>query len=385
MSDRMVEVLQLIRTQGPVSRSLIARELGLSPAAVSMAVSSLLEANLLVLRNGTTRRGLGRRPELLEFNPASGYVLGLDLGARHIRAAAADLAGTIVRRVEFPTLAYEGGQRVVERLEKTARELIEALPDRKAMAIGLASPGVLLPTTGRPWLAPFIPELQDIPLKEHMEQAFACPILMENDVDMAVLGELAWGAGQGSQNVVFVNIGIGLAAGIVLNGRLVRGSNRAAGEIGFMVLDPGHVRETFSETGATEAVLSGPGIVRRYRVLAGDRARDAETGASESERVFALARSGDAAARQVIDESVRYLAMVLANLAAAFNPERLIVGGGVGLALFDEERITGFLQAHVPFVPQVVLARLGGDASLMGAISCAVDAALQDVEQRLTR
>ena len=371
MNGQTLEILRLIKQTGPITRAEIGEKLGLSAASVSNAVTKLFEKDLLISRNGVSKKG-GRRPELIEFRSTAGYVAGIDLGASWIRVAIADLMGTIVQRREYPTLAYEGGRKIISRLLSIVHELVDSIGKENVLAIGMACPGVCV--GGRPWLTPFFPELKDIELRACIEEAFGIPIILENDVDMAVLGEMRNGAGYGCSDIVFLNVGVGLAAGIIIDGHLLRGKNRAAGEIGFMILDPSSARTEFREQGVGELVLSGSGIVKRYRERVGGALKDTNhVDALSADRIFVLAKDGDNAAIDAISESKRCLSIAICNLSATLNPERIIVGGGVGLALMGEMDIVPFLEHHIPFVPDVVAAKLGHDASLVGAISTAVE------------
>lgn len=386
MASNRVEALRIVRQRGRTSRSEIQNALGLSFPAVSLVVSYLLEKDLIV-KSGTKSAGAGRKADLFEFNCKKGYVLGIDLGARKIRIAVADLGGSIVHKVEAPTLAYEGGPSVMERLLALARTTLEGrgIPNQSVLAVGVAAPGISERSTGKNLLSPFIPRWSDVPIHATLEDEFRVPVVVENDVDMAIIGEKAWGAGRGCDNLVFLNIAVGVAAAIIVDGRLLRGANGAAGEIGFILPDPALERGGFSEEGSLESVISGPGIVRRFREASVRRMAAVKAlGDMDSEAVFALARAGDACATEVIDQTVRYLAISLTNLVAAVNPSKVVLGGGVGLVLYSQkDAIHDFLARHVPFVPEIVQAQLGSDASVFGAAAAAIDAAILGLETEL--
>lgn len=385
MASTRTEVYRLIRDEGPISRSEIQLKLDISTASVSTAVSGLLEQELVV-RGRTYGNGAGRKTELLEHNPRRGYVLGVDLGARKIRVAVADLCGAVIHKTEMPTLAYEGGARVMERLMEACRAAIASadIPKSKIIAVGTAAPGISLERTDRSILAPFIPDWSDVPFRSLLQSEFGCEILVENDVDMAIIGERRWGAGKGCDNLVFVNIAVGVAAGIIVDGNLIRGRHSAAGEIGYMVVDPSMIRLAFSDQGALEQSISGPGIAKRWRDLAGGTAGDEPTQIVDSETVLALAAQGDANARKVVDHTVQCLCSALSNIAAVVNPEKVVLGGGVGMALCSyTQRIEEFLGRHVPFPPEIVHAELGSDASLLGSVARAIDLAFDALEREI--
>ncbi len=420
-----VRILRLIKENGPVSRAQLQHMLGLSFPAVAAAIAELLSDGL-ISPAGTVSSGLGRKAELFEFNARKGHVVGIDVGARKIRLAVANLVGNILQRAEIPTLAYEGGPRVMDRLVTLLEGVLEAsnIGESELLAIGVGAPGISEEKTEVNLLFPFIPSWEGVPIRSTLERRFAAPVLVENDVDVAVIGERTWGAGRGCDNLVFVNVAVGAAAGIILDGKLHRGVRRAAGEIGFMVVDRSLVRDSFSDQGALEDTITGPGIVRRFKARLGLEAgrpaplsTSAPTSApavtpvpvpvpvpipaqpavpaatpegvqlemADAEAVFALAGSGHRAAQEVIDETVTYLAMALSNLIAVLDPEMVVLGGGVGLALHSiaRDRLAEFIGRHVPFVPRIVPAKLGNDAGVFGAIAVALEKAQERLERSL--
>jgi len=274
----------------------------------------------------------------------------------------------------------------MERLMEACRAAIASadIPKSKIIAVGTAAPGISLERTDRSILAPFIPDWSDVPFRSLLQSEFGCEILVENDVDMAIIGERRWGAGKGCDNLVFVNIAVGVAAGIIVDGNLIRGRHSAAGEIGYMVVDPSMIRLAFSDQGALEQSISGPGIAKRWRDLAGGTAGDEPTQIVDSETVLALAAQGDANARKVVDHTVQCLCSALSNIAAVVNPEKVVLGGGVGMALCSyTQRIEEFLGRHVPFPPEIVHAELGSDASLLGSVARAIDLAFDALEREI--
>lgn len=298
----------------------------------------------------------------------------------------------------------------MQRLMEACRSAIASadIHKSKILAIGVAAPGISLGKTGRSILAPFIPDWSDVPFQSLLQSEFGCEVLVENDVDMAIIGERRWGVGKGCDNLVSINMAVGVAAGIIVDGNLIKGCRNAAGEIGYMVVDPSMIRPAFSAQGALERSISGPGIARRWRNLVGgargangiggvgglggagcagraggaDLAGDEPAQIVDSEMVLALAARGDVNARKVIDDTLQYLCSALSNIAAVVNPEKVILGGGVGLALCSYTRsIAEFLKHHLPFPPEIVQAELGSDASLFGSIAVAIDSAFDALER----
>lgn len=210
-----------------------------------------------------------------------------------------------------------------------------------------------------------------------MEARFGVPTYLENDVNLAVLGEHWRGAGREVPHVVGVFIGTGIGAGIIIDGQIVRGANDAAGEVGYLLLARDDLRRTYPGFGAFEGKNAGPGIARRAAaaLAAGPTGRSSLSVPAPSARdVVAAAAAGDVIAGRVIAETVDSLALALGNISCVLNPQRIIIGGAVGLGLAPwhaalQERLVG----RVPHVPEIVPAALGVDAGLYGALALALE------------
>jgi glucokinase len=379
----MLTLLELARASGVTSRAELVRRSGLSPPAVSALVGKMLRAGFLSEEGVGESRG-GRPPTLLRFNARFGYVLGADIGGTRVRIALADLNGEVLAHAEEPTRKSPPGARpIVEQIATLSRHVVKAAGVRwrevKAMAVG--APGITDVEHGIVRHAPNLPGWRDVPLRELIEGAVRLPVHVENDVNMAVLGESWRGVAQGRRNVVFIAIGAGIGAGILLNGELYRGSTHAAGEVGYMLLDPKAIHEEFRELGFLEMRASGPALAARARQLMG-RSRTWEATA-----VFEAARRGDERARRIVDDVTAYLSAAAANVATLLDPEMIVLGGGVSLAgELLAEPIREAIERTVPAKPAVVVSALKDRAQLYGAIFSAlrlVERQLADVVARL--
>jgi glucokinase len=372
----MLTLLELVRTSGETSRAELARRSGLSPPAVSALVAKLVRAGLLIEEGTGESRG-GRPPTLLRFNAHFGYVLGADLGGTRVRVALADLNGDFLAHAEEPTRKAPPRVRaVVEQIVRLSRQVVEMAGVRwrqvKAMAIG--APGITDVESGLVRHAPNLPGWRDVPLRRLLEEALRLPVHVDNDVNMAVLGEHWRGVARGRQNVVFIAVGAGIGAGLLINGALYRGATHAAGEVGYMLLDPKALWQEFRELGFLELRASGPALAARARqVMQRSRLSDAKA-------IFEAARQGDVAAQRVVEEAIEYLGTAVANLATVLDPEMIVLGGGVSLAgevLLDPIRAA--IERTVPARPAVVVSALKDQAQLYGAVF----SALQLVERHL--
>ncbi len=379
----MLALLELVRSSVVTSRAELVRRSGLSPPTVSTLVGKMLRAGLLSEEGIGESRG-GRPPTLLRFNARFGYVLGADIGGTRVRVALADLNGEFLAHAEEPTRKSPPGARtIVEQIATLSRHVAKAAGVRwrkvKAMAVG--APGITDVEHGIVRHAPNLPGWREVPLRELMEDVLRIPVHVENDVNMAVLGESWRGVARGHRNVVFIAIGAGIGAGILLNGELYRGSTHAAGEVGYMLLDPKAIREEFRELGFLEMRASGPALAARARQLMGrSRARDAKA-------VFEAARRGNETARQLVEDVTAYLSAAAANVATLLDPEMIVLGGGMSLAgELLAEPIREAIERTVPAKTAVVVSALEDRAQLYGAVFSAlrlVERQLADLVARL--
>lgn len=372
-------VVELVRRQGAIARVDIARELGLSAATVSRLAYQLLDADILrEIERGVSRGG--RRPILLAYNPGAALLIGVDVGGTKIAGALGDLDGTLFARRTVPTWPTDGTLGGLDALIALIGELLAegAALGVPVRGIGIGIPGVTRHAAGVVVWAPGL-AWRELSLATLVEERFGVPTYLENDVNLAILGEHWRGAGRDVAHVVGVFIGTGIGAGLVIDGHILRGANDAAGEIGYLLLARDDLRQTYPGFGAFEGQNAGPGIARRAaEALAAAPAKVSSLiGPTPSARdVVAAAAAGDGIAGRVIAETLDSLALALGNIACVLNPHRIIIGGAVGLGLSPwhaalRERLIG----RVPHVPEIVPAALGADAGIIGALALAQERA----------
>ncbi|HIP97276.1 MAG TPA: ROK family protein, partial [Anaerolineae bacterium] len=378
-------VLGLLREHGPLSRSDIAKLLNLSPPTVTRIVSQLIAEGLL--REGETTESatkIGRPRTLLHFNFLAHMVIGVDVGGAKTTGSVADLHGDIFYRKTVPSIPDGDRSRSLPAFLDFLEDLLEAAPAprEKIRGIGVGVPSFVLEHDGTVVWAPAL-GWRDVPLKRLVEDRFGIPSFIENDVNLAALGESQFGIGRGIRNLVCIFIGTGIGGGLILNGELYRGHGGAAGEVGYMVPSPDLLEHSYDdEFGCLESLAAGPGVVRRAEEAISKGAQTSlEIGdALTAKQVFQAARDGDALAQKVVTETVDYLAQAVANVACTLNPEMIILGGALtrsGDLLLEpiKERV----RRVVPFWPKIVLTQLGDDAVLQGAIALAIRATQEDI------
>jgi predicted NBD/HSP70 family sugar kinase len=372
-------VLERLRAGGPASRTELAAATGVSKPTVGQALANLERAGLV--RPAGQRTGeRGRSALLYELNPTAAHVAGVDVGRSWVRVAVADLAGEVVGRRDERNRARSAGA-LVERVRSLAHEVVAeagvAWGDVVHTVVG--SPGVLDPATGRLRYAPNLPGWGRAGLVDELRGALTASLAIDNDTNLAALGERAYGHGREVDDFVYLSIGTGVGMGIVVGGELHRGARGAAGEVGFLPLAGGaglglgdgaaHGAGPPPARGALEEAAAAGGLVRTGRDMG-------MKGALTAERIFNAAQAGDATALATVEREAERLAVVVAAVAAIVDPELVILGGGIGanagLLLPRLERAVAHL---TPLRPPIALSTLGADAIVLGAIATALDTA----------
>src|SRR2546421_794397 len=354
-------VLETIRAGAPISRAEISRRSGISKPTVSLALQSLLEA-MLVREAAERPDGPGYGALYFEPVPDAALVLGLDVGARFVRGAVCDLAGAIRARqdVELAVAVVPEAVAAIERLRSSLFEASGLEPDRvDGVVVGV--PGVVESETGVLRLAENVAGLEGRAFADELQSALGLPVTLENDINLAALGEHWQGVAQGVDDFVFLSIGTGMGAGVVLRGELHRGRHGAAGEIDFALVG---VDETVDP--------SAPQVAELAAELSGRR--------TDARAVFRAARNGSDSARAVVEEIARRIALHVAPVAAVADVELVVLGGGIGangdLLLDPVSRLLG---DWLPFPPRVEISTLGEAAVLTGALAVGLQAALENV------
>jgi glucokinase len=361
-------ILDIVRRESPISRTLIAEKLGVSLPTVMRIVDELVEEGL-VRSSGSTEWSGGRRRPLLEFNAEGFVVIGVDLGAPDIYAAVADLGGNILE-VRLVNRRGISGDESYERLAGMIETLLSSAiwEGRRMMGIGVGAPGITLPAEGVVTWAPSL-NWREYPLKQKLTDRFHLPVLVENDVNLAALGELWFGAGQSIRNMVLIAITNGIGAGIIVDGMLHRGAHYAAGEVGYLLPGREFLRRQYSEFGALEEVASGTGIIARARQVLLDQREPEALASLTAEDVFEAARRGEGWASTIMDDVLDYLAIMVSSVSAYFDPELIVMESGVTKATdWLAASILQRIEGTTPVEARVEASLLGPRATVLGAV-----------------
>ncbi|MGH9378680.1 MAG: ROK family protein [Terriglobia bacterium] len=374
------QLLRLLRLHGPCSRADLVRRSSLSAPTVSSAITFLQEHGL-VEAMGPGRSNGGRRPSLLRFNHGLGYVVGVDVGRSVIRVALADLRGTILERWVADNPPRLSPEHVADCITTGIRELERrhAVPPGKILAVAAGVPGITDPVAGVVVSVPnFTPRWDTVPLRKILEQKTQVTSAVENDVNLAALGESWCGIARGVKDFVFLSIGTGVGAGIFVNGQLYHGSEWTAGEIAYLYV-PG-TEETplaLRRRGPLESVIGSKGIEQFWLSLCGmgksHSAKDAQR--LEAAEIFNLAARGGAQARDVLQQTARILADAINNVCVILNSSLVVLGGRIGTHPALYEATGRILERNEFSRPRLAVSSLGREAQLFGAIWLALNVA----------
>jgi len=301
-------------------------------------------------------------------------VAAIDLGGSHFSSVLADERGQFVARAASPIRGDEGAELILgmiaDAVEKLLKELHCSPADLRAVA--LAVPGLVDSETGTVGAAANLAGWIDVPVAEMLRRRLPVPVQVENDVNLAALGEMWRGAGRGRRHLLFVAPGTGIGGGVIIDGRLHRGAHHFAGEIGYSCPGPEHLEADYGLLGRLEALASGPGLLRRARQRLGERLPADAT----ARDVFEMARAGDAEAIALCEETATLIGIAVANVVTVLDPEIIVFGGGLsreGETLLS--RVREVVYRIVPVRPEIVASALGEDAQLYGAVLMALEAA----------
>jgi len=375
-------VFREVREHREVSLARLARRLGVKTARVEAAARKLARKGLVEFRAGG---------EKIRLNPNHGCVVGIDLGASHLHFALANLRGYILAERTEKLRPEDGPQKTTAQIQHGIQRLAaegQVKGHGRVLALGIGVPSAVDAERGVVAYANNLPGWSDINLRRLLESACRVPVYIENDANLAAIGEHWRGAARGVDNFVFVAIGTGIGTGVFINGKLYRGRTGAAGEIYRMNLEWPRWAEDFGETGYFENYASGQGLAAAGRRLLGASPAGVPSGLAQEREayfVFEAFRQGNPRARAALEQCFTILAVGLANVVTVLDPELIVLGGGVsqGAPDFLLETIGRVGPRLVLDFPPVRRSLLGDKAQTFGAIASALNLACEVVSRQL--
>lgn len=365
-------VLETIFRRGPITRPEIAASTELSKPTVSAAVSRL-EQSGLIRASGRRTGQRGRNPVAYTVSKQVGFVVGGDIGGTNLRVAAADLFGEPICDLKAAT-TKAGGRALGMQVLEMVTEVIEraGAVHGRPLALAISTPGIIDQSTGRVTSLAYnvAPEGGFDPV-EVIRDRLDIPVLVENNVNLAAVGEKWFGLARGVSTMVFISVGAGIGMGIVIDDQVVRGAHGAAGEIGYLPLvgDPFDPRHRLH--GGLEDEIGAAGIVAAFNA----RRADCEPELSAVHEVFDHAAHGNPGARAIVDDVARRLGTAIAAVCAILDPELVVLGGGIGSSPLLLPAVRGAAASLVPITARIETSLLGDRAALQGALAVALHSA----------
>lgn len=385
--------LDLIRfTAGGISRVELAHRMALSRAAVTSIVNDLLETE--IVREAESRSvNSGRPPIILEINPNNDCVAGVDMGATHISIVVANYAANFILEKEIPFNIALGPKPCLSQANDLLLDVLSeaSISLEQVKAIGVGVPGPIASDAGMVVAPPIMPGWDRFPIRATLEKMWGCPVSLNNDAELGALGEWAYGAGRGVRNLAYIKVGTGIGAGLLLDGQIYHGATGSAGEIGHLTIDENGPMCTCGNRGCLEALTGGQAIASQAQEAVHNGKRTILSEIVPVERISAqdvagAARQGDLISQQILARAGSHLGIAIAGLVNIFNPNMVVVGGGVAQIgdLFLEPVRQAVQRRSLPAAAHAVritTALLGRRSSSMGAVVQALTIALHHLAE----
>ncbi len=335
-TNNQLSILNALKGAGPMSRRRLQGATGLSWGTITYLVNELIDLQI-VREVGMLATGVGRPPVDLDLNTEANFVIGIWMGDRHVDALMLDIKGRAVRELSLPLDPSAHSEAIVRRLFGVVDTLIEqgSVGCSSIAGIGCAVPGSYNPATGVCAYAPNHPHWRDVPLLSLFTERYHRPVFIDHDMNCCVLGEHFFGDTGRFSNFVCVNIEGGIGAGIMINGEVYRGADNSAGELGHILVADNGPRCSCGRYGCLESVASDRALLAGARLTAAGRKRDAFSANHAGDRdmgletVIEAARLGDKEVLSLFEEMGHYLGIGIGILITLFNPEKVILSGGI--------------------------------------------------------
>ncbi len=384
--DALVAILGAVRSGRSRTRAELVAQTGLSRGTVAQRLGELGALGLVAEADVGPSTG-GRPPRRVAFRGDAGHLLVADLGATSIDVAVTDLDGRILGHRDEPADVAAGPDHCLARIEELFNELAAATRDVPGplWGVGIGVPGPVEFRSGRPVSPPIMPGWDGYPVRERLSERYGAPVWVDNDVNILALGEWRAGIAVGHDNVIVLKLGTGIGAGIISNGRLHRGAQGAAGDVGHIaVTDAASVVCRCGNFGCLEALAGGAALARDGTAAArSGRSQPLavalqQRGLVRAEDVARAASFGDAVATGLLQAAGHRVGLMLASLVNFFNPSLVVVGGGVaasGEQLLAAIRETVYRRS-LPLATrdlEIQRSSLGALAGVVGATEMVLD------------
>jgi predicted NBD/HSP70 family sugar kinase/biotin operon repressor len=376
-SSNLRAITALLGSSGPQSRADLARGSGLSRTTVSSLVSQLLDSGLVVEtedRGTPYKGGSGRPPLLVALATRPGCVAGVDIGHGHVRVAVSDRRAEILAEVETQTDADPHGNATLDIAADLVRRAAEqsGIPVADLLTVGLCVPAPIDRRSARVDHA-VLPGWHELAPAQELSRRIELPVIVDNDANLGAMAEHQHGAGRGVADLLYVKLASGVGAGLVLGGRLHRGTTGLAGEVGHVLAREGGEVCRCGSRGCLETEVSTRRLLELLRPVYADDL--------DLRGLLELDAAGETAVRRVLTDAGHTVGRVLAGLCTTLNPARIVVGGSLGasptLVAAIRDGVDRYAHPEAAASCEVVSGKFGGRAELMGALALAISRAIE--------
>lgn len=355
-------VMDVLLHAGPTSRAELSKITGLSKQTMSEVIRTLEERGW-VREKGVTSGRIGRTAITYEVNGNAGYAVGVDIGATTTRIALVNIVGLIVGEIEYLS-DRRGGYHLIDQVETMLAKMLAdtGISSDLVLVAAIATPGVVDPSTGALSMAPNLADIEGIDLGRALSERLGYAAVLENDVNAAVIGESWQGCAVAINTVAFVSLGTGIGLGVLLDGKLMRGTSGAAGEISYMPFGADPYADDSLERGALECAIAAQGISDLYTRVGGS------AGTSVRD-ILALAEKDDPVAVSVIGKVCDTAALLVVSVNAIVDPETVVLGGSIGSHPLIVAGIRSGISKASRRAIDVKASALGNRATLVGSLA----------------
>lgn len=371
-------VLEEIRFNGPISRADIARKTGLSKPSVSRAVDNLLRDKLVFEEDPLeNHQEVGRKPTWLRSNTKAAFFQGVDIGGTKITFGLGDLSGELLEEHNLKNPRH--WDKIVKLISNEVQQVLRNanIPLEKLKGIAVAAQGVVNIEKGEVTSAPNIEGPDRYPLRERIKEHLSVPVWIENDVNLAAMGEF-WKKQGKYKDIVYISLGTVIGGAIIINGSLFRGKNYYAGEIGWLVLSKNHLFKDLGKFGCLETLATGPALTRKAKEMIEQNFSKDDLLVSDNsitpKKIFAAYKKGSSLAKKIVNDWIEDLGITIGNISSLLNPELIILEGGLtrsgGFFLDDLKKV---VEWGTQVAPEIKISPLQDKASLYGGLKLCID------------
>lgn len=336
-----LRILNILRNRGPATKQDIALTLGFNLTTVSSLVNELYISGNYIKVEGDDYSSGGRKPKLYTLNNAAGYIIGIDIGGENLRFMLTDLCGSIIKSYKKENEVGSSREKIINEVLENINKICEisGAPLKKVLGTGISISGIINSNTGTSIYCPNIDSLNNFEIKKYFENKTGMHFFIDDSVRCMTIAEKHYGAAKSYDNFLFVGLGKGIGLGIYVNGKIYRGSNGLAGELGHITVSEDGPICNCGNRGCLEAIASSSGIVKRAVeginngiVTSLSSINNGDYSALTVEEIAGAAKSGDKFAYSIINRTGVYIGIAIATALNLFGTELVVLGGGISMS-----------------------------------------------------